>query len=45
MDNTRQMIQFLSEQPNVKKIHHPGFEGYPDHALAQKLLPKGLAQS
>ena len=39
--NTRQMIQFLSEQPNVKKIHHPGFEGHPDYALAQKLLPKG----
>jgi len=41
MENTQRMIEFLSEQPNVLRIHHPGHPNHPDHALANTLLPKG----
>ena len=32
---------FLSKNPAVDWVLHPSLETHPDHALAQKLLPKG----
>jgi len=39
--NARAVIAFLCEHPFVGAIGYPELPGHPDHALAQKLLPRG----
>jgi len=39
--NARAVIAFLREHPFVGAIGYPELPGHPDHALAQKLLPRG----
>jgi len=39
--NTRRVLAFLREHPLVARIGHPELPGHPDHALAQRLLPRG----
>ncbi len=39
--NTRRLLSFLERHPAVAWVLHPELESHPDHALAQKLLPKG----
>ena len=39
--NTSSIVQFLSQQETVSVVHHPDLPTHPDHALAQKLLPRG----
>src|SRR5215468_7280788 len=39
--NTRKIVQFLAAQPMVESVAHPELESHPDHALAQRLLPRG----
>jgi O-acetylhomoserine (thiol)-lyase len=39
--NTRKVVQFLAAHPAVDAIAFPELDSHPDHALAQKLLPKG----
>ncbi|MBP0724265.1 bifunctional cystathionine gamma-lyase/homocysteine desulfhydrase [Bacillus sp. RG28] len=34
--NTREIVQFLSEHPNVKKVFYPGLENHPNHEIAKK---------
>src|SRR6266498_479106 len=41
VENTRQIVAFLAQHPLVGAIGYPDLESHPDHALAQKLLPKG----
>jgi O-acetylhomoserine (thiol)-lyase len=41
VENTRRIVAFLREQPLVGAIGYPELPGHPDHALAQRLLPKG----
>ncbi|MGA2816461.1 MAG: O-acetylhomoserine aminocarboxypropyltransferase [Xanthobacteraceae bacterium] len=41
MENTAAVLAFLREHPAVDWVLHPSLETHPDHALAQKLLPKG----
>jgi len=41
VNNTKAIIQYLSEHDSVKKVTHPDLENHPDHNLAQELLPKG----
>jgi O-acetylhomoserine (thiol)-lyase len=41
VDNTRRIVAFLGEQPLVAAIGYPELPGHPDHALAQRLLPRG----
>jgi O-acetylhomoserine (thiol)-lyase len=41
VDNTRKIVAYLSEQPLVAAIGYPELPEHPDHALAQKLLPRG----
>ncbi|HMX11096.1 MAG TPA: O-acetylhomoserine aminocarboxypropyltransferase [Burkholderiaceae bacterium] len=41
VDNTRKVVEFLSKQPQVGRIAYPELDSHPDHALAQRLLPKG----
>ena len=39
--NTRKVVEFLAAHPAVETVSYPELESHPDHALAQKLLPKG----
>ena len=41
VENARKVATFLSTQPGVERVLYPDLPGHPDHALAQKLLPKG----
>ena len=41
VENTRAIIEFLSQHPNVDEVIHPEVSTHPDHDLAQRLLPKG----
>ncbi|KIF82248.1 O-acetylhomoserine aminocarboxypropyltransferase [Noviherbaspirillum autotrophicum] len=39
--NTRRIVEFLAAHPAVDSVAYPELASHPDHALAQKLLPKG----
>jgi O-acetylhomoserine (thiol)-lyase len=39
--NTRKVVQFLSRHAMVASVGYPELESHPDHALANKLLPRG----
>jgi O-acetylhomoserine (thiol)-lyase len=39
--NTRKVVEYLLSQPAVGSIAYPELESHPDHALAQRLLPRG----
>jgi O-acetylhomoserine (thiol)-lyase len=41
MANTAAVVEFLSKNPAVDWVLHPSLPTHPDHALAEKLLPKG----
>ena len=41
IENTREIVQFLSSHQGVEKVIYPELPDHPDHALAKKLLPKG----
>ena len=41
VENTRTIIDSLSQHPAVEEVIHPDVASHPDHALAQQLLPKG----
>lgn len=41
VDNTRRIVAFLAKHPGVEHISYPGLPDHPDHALAEKLLPRG----
>ncbi len=41
VDNTRAVVAFLREHPLVGAIGYPELPDHPDHALAQRLLPRG----
>lgn len=41
VENTRRVVEFLSDQEQVEWLNHPMLENHPDHELARKILPKG----
>ncbi len=41
VDNARRIIAWLAEQPLVRRVATPELPSHPDHALAQRLLPRG----
>lgn len=43
VENTKKVVEFLSNHPKVKKVNHPSIENHPDHALYQKYFPNGGA--
>ena len=42
-ENTRKVIDFLKNHPQVEKINHPAIEDHPDHELYKKYFPNGGA--
>ena len=39
--NARGVLDFLQSHPAVAWVNHPDLPSHPDHALAQRLLPRG----
>lgn len=42
-ENTKQVVEFLANHPQVEKVNHPALPDHPDHALYQKYFPNGGA--
>jgi len=42
-ENTKKVVEFLSNHPQVEHVSHPSLPGHPDHELYKKYFPKGGA--
>lgn len=40
-ENTKKVIEFLKNHPQVEKVNHPALADHPDHALYEKYFPNG----
>ena len=40
-ENTKKVIDYLTQHPLVEKVNHPSIAGHPDHALYEKYFPNG----
>ena len=40
-ENTKKVLEFLTQHPQVEKVNHPALPDHPDHALYQKYYPNG----
>ena len=40
-ENTKKVVEYLENHPQVEKVNHPSLAGHPDHELYQKYFPKG----
>ncbi|WP_312612737.1 O-acetylhomoserine aminocarboxypropyltransferase/cysteine synthase family protein [Oscillibacter sp.] len=41
--NTKKVVEFLADHPQVERVNHPSLPGHPDHALYEKYFPNGGA--
>ena len=42
-ENTKKVVEFLANHPQVEKVNHPSLPGHPQHALYEKYFPNGGA--
>ena len=42
-ENTRKVVEFLANHPQVEHVNHPSLPNHPDHALYEKYFPNGGA--
>ena len=42
-ENTRKVVDFLANHPQVERVNHPSLPDHPDRALYEKYFPKGGA--
>ena len=40
-ENTKKVVEYLSNHPLVEKVNHPSLPDHPDHALYEKYFPGG----
>ena len=40
-ENTKKVVAFLSNHPQVEKVNHPSLPDHPDHELYKKYFPNG----
>lgn len=40
-ENTKKVVEFLANHPQVEKVNHPSLADHPDHALYEKYFPNG----
>ena len=40
-ENTKKVVEFLANHPQVEHMNHPSLPDHPDHALYQKYFPGG----
>ena len=43
IENTKKVVDFLKNHPQVEKVNHPSLPDHPDHALYEKYFPNGGA--
>ena len=43
IENTKKVVEFLKNHPQVEKVNHPSLPDHPDHALYEKYFPNGSA--
>ena len=41
--NTKKVVEYLANHPQVEKVNHPSLPEHPDHALYEKYFPNGGA--
>ena len=41
--NTKKVVEFLANHPQLEKVNHPSLPDHPDHALYEKYFPNGGA--
>lgn len=42
-ENTKKVVEYLLNHPQVEKVNHPSLPNHPDHALYEKYFPNGGA--
>ncbi len=42
-ENTKKVVEYLNNHPQVEKVNHPSLPDHPDHELYQKYFPNGGA--
>ena len=42
-ENTKKVVEFLANHPQVEHVNHPSLPGHPDHGLYTKYFPNGGA--
>lgn len=42
-ENTKKVVAYLANHPQVERVNHPSLPGHPDHALYEKYFPNGGA--
>ncbi len=42
-ENTKKVVEYLSNHPLVEKVNHPSLKNHPDNALYEKYFPNGGA--
>lgn len=42
-ENTKKVVQYLANHPQVEKVNHPSLPEHPDHALYERYFPNGGA--
>ena len=40
-ENTKKVVEYLANHPQVEKVNHPSLPDHPNHALYQKYFPNG----
>ena len=40
-ENTKKVVEFLANHPQVEHVNHPSLPDHPDHALYEKYFPNG----
>ena len=43
VENSKKVVEFLKNHPQVEKVNHPSLPDHPDHALYEKYFPNGGA--
>lgn len=43
IENTKKVVEYLSNHPQVEHINHPALQNHPDHDLYEKYFPNGGA--
>lgn len=43
IENTKKVVEYLANHPQVEKVNHPSLPDHPDHALYEKYFPNGGA--
>ena len=41
VENTKKVVEYLSNHPLVEKVNHPSLKEHPDHKLYEKYFPNG----